>query len=75
MMYNAIESFWPRRGETKPKTNRPTVIPSQNPVSVIPDAKAEPWRMLLMKRTIQPPMATSIPPYRKRNVAQIQVTL
>lgn len=56
-----IASFSPTRGVTKPSKNRPTVIPSQKPVAVIPLAKAGPFRTRIMKVTIHPPKATSTP--------------
>lgn len=60
--YIAIDKLSPSRGDTNPNTNLPTVMPSQKPVSAIPEANALPWRTVFMKTTIQPPIPTSIPP-------------
>lgn len=56
-----MASFSPILGVTKPRTSRPTVRPIQKPVAVMPEAKGAAWRMLIMKATIQPPSATSMP--------------
>ena len=69
-----MEIFSPTRGVTNPRATRPTVIPSQNPVAVIPLANAGPCRTRVMKVTIHPPSATSIPTYPSRKKAQSQVT-
>lgn len=69
-----IATFSPIRGVTKPNTTLPTVIPNQNPVAVMPLENAPPCRTLIMKVTIHPPRATSIPTYARRKRAQIQVT-
>ena len=53
--------FSPSLGVTNPSVTRPTIRPSQNPVAVIPLAKGSPWRTRIMKMTIQPPRATSMP--------------
>jgi hypothetical protein len=69
-----IANFSPTRGVTKPSRIRPTVIPNQNPVAVIPLAKAPPFRTRIMKVTIHPPSATSTPTYPSKNAAHSQVT-
>ena len=69
-----IAIFSPTRGVTNPSTMRPTVIPSQNPVAVIPLAKALPSRTRIMKVTIQPPSATSTPTYPNKKMAHSHVT-
>lgn len=69
-----IANFSPMRGVINPSAMRPTVIPSQNPVAVIPLAKDWPCRTWIMNVTIQPPRATSMPTYPSRKMAQIQVT-
>lgn len=69
-----MEIFSPIRGVTNPKTTRPTVIPNQKPVAVIPLANGSPCRTRIIKVTIHPPKATSIPTYPRRKMAQIQVT-
>jgi hypothetical protein len=69
-----IATFSPTRGVTNPKITRPTVIPNQNPVAVIPLAKAPPCRTRIIKVTIHPPNATSTPTYPSKNNAQSQVT-
>ena len=56
-----IANFSPSRGVTNPSTTRPTVMPSQKPMAVMPLANSVPWRTWIMKTTIQPPRATSMP--------------
>lgn len=70
----AIASFSPTLGVTNPSKIRPTVIPNQKPVAVIPLAKAPPFLTRIMKVTIHPPSATSTPTYPSKNSAHSQVT-
>lgn len=56
-----IASFSPILPVTNPSTTRPTVMPSQKPVAVIPLGKGAPPLTLNMNVTTQPPTATSVP--------------
>ena len=50
----------PSRAVRKESPMRPTVIPAQKPVDVIPDEKADAERTLVMNVTIQPPRETTL---------------
>lgn len=73
--YKSIARKPPSREVTNPKTSRPTVMPPQNPVAVALPARVEAPRTFVMKTTIQPPMETSVPTYKKMNREKNQVSL
>lgn len=73
--YRSMARKPPSRDVTKPSTRRPTVMPPQNPVAVALPANGEDLRILVMKTTIQPPMETSVPTYKKMKREKNQVNL
>lgn len=73
--YRIIARKPPTREVTKPNTRRPTVMPPQNPVAVALPAKGEALRTLVIKTTIQPPIETSVPTYKKMKREKNQVSL
>lgn len=65
--------FSPIKGVTNPRTTRPRVIPSQNPVDVMLLENGAACRTSFMNVTTHPPSATSTPTYPSKKIEQVQV--
>lgn len=57
--YTITQIRSPKRSVTKPRTARPTVMPAQKPVALIPAVYGVAERTRSMNVTVQPPIATN----------------